>query len=50
MIRDFLYAVENRTRPPIDIIRAIDFTVPGIIAHESAMKDGIWLDVPLFDW
>ncbi|MCM8786426.1 MAG: Gfo/Idh/MocA family oxidoreductase [Candidatus Omnitrophica bacterium] len=50
MIRDFLYAVENRTRPPIDIIRAIDFTVPGIIAHQSAMKDGIWLDVPLFDW
>jgi len=50
MIRDFLDAVENRKRPPIDIIKAIDFTVPGIIAHQSAMEDGKWLDVPLFNW
>ena len=28
----------------------MDFTVPGIIAHESAMGDGNWRDVPVFDW
>jgi len=50
MIRDFLDALENNTRPPIDVIRAMDFTVPGIIAHESAMTDGNWRDVPQFDW
>jgi len=31
-------------------MRAMDMTVPGIIAHESAMGDGNWREVPLFDW
>ena len=35
-------------KPVIDVARAMDFTVPGIIAHESAMQGGTWLDVPLF--
>jgi hypothetical protein len=48
MIRDFIEAVENRTRPPIDVVRAVDLTVPGILAHEAAMSGGKWLDVPLF--
>lgn len=50
MIRDFLDAVEHGKRPPIDVIRAMDFTVPGIVAHESAMKGGAWMEVPRFDW
>jgi len=50
MIRDFLDAVESGTRPPIDVMRAMDYTVPGIVAHGSAMSDGNWRDVPLFDW
>jgi predicted dehydrogenase len=50
MIRDFLDALESGTRPPIDVVRSMDFTVPGIIAHESSMSDGNWRDVPLFDW
>ncbi len=50
MIRDFLDAIENGTRPPIDVMRAMDFTVPGIIAHRSAMSDGRWFDVPQFGW
>lgn len=50
MIRDFLDSLEAGTRPPIDVMRSMDFTVPGIIAHESAMSDGNWRDVPLFDW
>jgi len=47
MIRDFINAVENNTRPPIDVIRATEWTIPGIIAHQSAMKGGEWMDVPL---
>ena len=50
MIRDFLDALDSGTKPPIDVIRSMDFTVPGIIAHESAMKGGLWMDVPLFNW
>jgi len=48
MIRDFLEAVEQKRRPPIDVVRAMDFTVPGLVAHESAMTDGNWRDVPHF--
>ena len=50
MIRDFLDAIEQGRRPPIDVMRSMDMTVPGLIAHESAMSDGNWRDVPLFNW
>ncbi len=48
MIRDFIDAVKNNTNPPIDIVRAIDFTVPGILAHQSALAGGKMLDVPVY--
>lgn len=48
MVRDFIAAVEQNAPPPIDIARAIDFTAPGICAHEAAMRGGVWVDVPLF--
>lgn len=50
LIRDFLDAIAKNTRPPIDITRSLDFTIPGIIAHQSAMKNGEWMDVPTFNW
>ncbi len=46
LVRDFLDSIEGDTTPPIDIVRAMDMTVPGLIAHEAAMKGGVWLDVP----
>lgn len=46
LVRDFLKSIEENTTPPIDVVRAMDMTVPGLIAHEAAMKGGIWLDVP----
>jgi predicted dehydrogenase len=49
MIRDFISAIENDTQPPIDVQRAVDMTLPGILAHEAAMRGGAWLDVPAFD-
>ena len=48
MVRDFINAIETNTKPPIDVARAIDFTAPGICAHEAAMRGGVWVDVPLF--
>lgn len=50
LVEDFLKAVETRGKPPIDVIRAADFTIPGLVAHESALSGGKWLDVPLFEW
>ena len=50
MIRDFLAAVKTGKRPPIDAVVAADMTIPGLIAHESSMKGGKWMDVPLINW
>ena len=50
LVRDFLDAIDAGVKPPIDVVRAMDFTVPGICAHESAMNEGRWVDVPLFEW
>ena len=50
MIRDFLDSIEAGVKPPIDVMRAMDFTVPGILAHEAAMGKGEWFDVPRFEW
>jgi predicted dehydrogenase len=49
LIRDFVDSIENNTEPPINIVKACDITLPGLIAHESAMKGNIWLDVPHFE-
>ena len=49
LIRDFLDAVENDTPLPFDVARSMDFTVPGIVAHASAVTDGNWREVPRFD-
>lgn len=46
LIKDFIESIEYDTIPPIDIVRAMDMTIPGIIAHEAAMKGNVWLDVP----
>jgi hypothetical protein len=50
MLRDFIEAVRSGKRPAIDAVRAADMTIPGLIAHESAMKGGEWLKVPLMEW
>jgi predicted dehydrogenase len=46
LAKDFLDAIEFGCTPPIDVVKAMDMTVPGLIAHEAAMKGNIWLDVP----
>jgi predicted dehydrogenase len=50
LIREFLDAVRHDRQPSIDVIRAVEFTVPGIIANESAERGGVWLDVPQYSW
>jgi predicted dehydrogenase len=47
LVRDFLDTIEYDREPPIGVVRATDFTIPGIIAHQAAQAGGVWLDVPL---
>ncbi|MEI7730482.1 MAG: Gfo/Idh/MocA family oxidoreductase [Verrucomicrobiota bacterium] len=42
-----LSILENRT-PLVDIIMALNLTVSGIVAHQSAIKDGERLKIPQF--
>lgn len=42
----FIDAIEADITPPIDVVRAMDMTIPGLIAHEAAVKGNVWLDVP----
>lgn len=49
LIKDFIDSIINDTKPPIDVVRALDFTLPGIIAQEAIMKGNVWLDVPHFE-
>jgi predicted dehydrogenase len=44
----FLDAIENNLPSPLDAGKAMDMTIPGLIAHEAAVTGNIWLDVPRF--
>jgi predicted dehydrogenase len=46
LVRDFVEAIQQGRRAPVDSIRAAQITLPGLIAHESAKAGGVWLDVP----
>ena len=47
MLGEFVDCIINDTPSPIDIDRAIDISLPGIIAHESALRGGELLEIPL---
>jgi predicted dehydrogenase len=46
LVHEFLDCIEAGQRPPLDEKRGFELSVPGLIAHESAMNGGVWLDVP----
>jgi predicted dehydrogenase len=48
MIEDFARAILDNTRPPIDVIDALNMTAPGLMAEVSAERGGAPVDVPEF--
>ena len=46
LLHDFLAAVHGDASPPINVYRALDYTLPGVLAMESARLAGQPLDVP----
>jgi predicted dehydrogenase len=46
LAHDFVRAVDDRTLPPINAWQAARYTLPGILAHESANQHGARLAVP----
>jgi predicted dehydrogenase len=46
LVDDFVTACVTGQHPPVDVWQAARYTLPGIIAHESAVRGGELLDVP----
>ena len=46
---EFINALVEDREPAIDLYESLAMTVPGIVAHESAFKEGEQLPVPQFD-
>lgn len=46
---EFIDALVHNRKPLVDIHEALAYTVPGIIAHQSALKAGEQLKIPQFD-
>ncbi len=49
LTHEFIAAIVEDREPAIDIYESLAMTVPGIIAHQSALKGGEQLPVPSFD-
>lgn len=45
LVDDFVTAVNNRTLPPVNAWVAARFTLPGIVAHQSALQNGVRLPI-----
>jgi predicted dehydrogenase len=43
---DFVRAVADKTLPPVNAWVAARYTLPGIVAHQSALQGGVQLEIP----
>lgn len=46
---EFISAILEDRRPLVDVYEALAMTVPGILAHTSALKDGETLKIPTYE-
>ena len=45
---EFISSILQDRTPLVDIAMSLNMTVGGVVAHQSAMKDGEWLKIPQF--
>ena len=45
---EFVDAVLRDRKPWVDVAQALNMTVAGIVAHQSALKDGELLKIPQY--
>jgi hypothetical protein len=46
---EFINALLEEREPAVDIYETLAMTVPGILAHDSSLRDGEQLSVPGFE-
>ena len=49
LTHEFVDALIHRRRPAIDVYEYLAYTVPGIIAHQSALQKGELIKIPQYD-
>jgi hypothetical protein len=49
LCNEFITAILEDRKPLVDIAWALNMTVPGIIAHQSALKDGELMKIPRYE-
>ena len=50
LMNEFVLSILEDRKPLVDIAQALNMTVGGIIAHQSALKDGQRLKVPSYSF
>ena len=48
LMSEFLDAILRDRKPRVDVAQALNMTVAGIVAHQSALKDGELLKIPQY--
>jgi hypothetical protein len=49
LTHEFVDAIAHERQPAIDIYESLAYTVPGIVAHNSALKEGELLKIPQYN-
>jgi len=49
LMHEFITAILEDREPLVDIYESLAMTVPGIVAHQSALRDGERLKIPQYD-
>lgn len=50
LMNEFVTAILEDRKPLVDIATALNLTVPGIVAHQSALKNGKLLRIPQYEF
>ncbi len=48
LTHEFVDAIIHNRRPAVDVHEALAYTVPGIVAHQSALKEGELIKIPQY--
>jgi len=48
LMNEFVTAILENRKPLVDIAQALNMTVAGIVAHQSALKDGELMKIPQY--
>ncbi len=50
LMDEFVTSILLDRKPLVDIAMALNLTVGGIVAHQSALKNGEWMKIPQYKW